>query len=148
VRRDVVAAALKISLADAQALQILPIVVTNQGYGISLEVKGARIVDAYFLKTYLSGSDLVTSMAVSNRSPNSARAIQSYYSTEISARRQFEAEIADPFVLRRFLDRIKFRYLLMPALKGPDLQVAAAYLSEMEGLERVNADALMASIAP
>lgn len=51
-------------------------------------------------------------------------------------------------MLRRFLDRVKFRFLSMPALKGSNLQVAAAYLSEMEGLERINAEALMASTNP
>jgi hypothetical protein len=147
VRRDVLAKALNISLHEAQSFEILPIVVTNQGFAISCEVKGVRIVDARFLKNFLSGGSLVNSMAFSPRSSVSAQTNHSYYSSEIGARHQFKAEIVDPFVVRRFLDRVKIRYMSMPTFGEQDLQIAAPYLAEVEGFERTQAEMLMGTIA-
>lgn len=145
-RRDVIAAALEIPCAEAEALDIIPVVVTNQGFAFSHEISGVRIVDAYFMKTFLSGDMLVSGMAFDSKSNRSEQMSHQYYATEREARQRFEVEIKRPFVLDRFLRRASFRFTALPMLDGPPLQVAGAFLGETRGVDRLRAEALMARV--
>lgn len=147
-RRDVVASALGITTDEAQALTPKPIVVTNQGFAFSLEVRGAKVVDAGFLRTYLGDGTRVSGMATLARTNAAAHAHHRFHSTEMAARQQFAAEMDTPYVLTRFLDRMKFRTSKMPTLAGPDLAIIAAYAGKLEGNERERAVALIAALQP
>ena len=147
-RRDVVATALGIDLTEAQKLEIMPIVVTNQGFAFSMEIGGARIVDAGFLRTYLEDGEMISGMATSKLTNSAAHSRHRFYASETGARRQFAAEMEAPYVLTKFLDRVKFRTSKMPTMAGPSLEMVVPFLGKIEGDELNRAEALIASLAP
>ncbi|WP_428663062.1 hypothetical protein [Reyranella sp.] len=145
-RRDIVAKALGTDEDAAKALELRPIVVTNQGFAFSLEVNGARVVDAKFLLTYLSGDDMVSGMAYSTKQVKAATSTVSFYSSEVEAARRFDTEMRAPYVLTRHLERVKFRSTLVPMPKGPPLAIISPFVDDMSGLELAQAKSLIGRV--
>lgn len=142
-RPDVAARALGLDEAEVRNLRTLPIVVTNQGFGFSLEVEGCRVVDAAFLKTYLSGGSVVAGMTVGGNG-QIEHLHHKLYETEQQAADNFEATMAKPALLYRFVDRIGLTLVPFPSLIGAKNAVTIYNLEDIAGDERV-ASRMMAS---
>jgi hypothetical protein len=142
-RPDVEAKALGLDEAEVRGLRTVPIVVTNQGFGFSLEVEGCRVVEAAFLKTYLSGGSVVAGMTIDGNG-QIEHLHHRLYGTERQAADNFEATMAKPTLLYRFVDRVELRLVPFPSLIGAKNLVTIYNLADIVGDERV-AGRMMAS---
>ena len=145
-RPDVVASALSIDLDAAKTLKLLPLVVTAQGYGFSTEVNDVRIVEAEFLRTYLSGDKVVTGMAIIPATGKSVQQTISFYDGEASAAAKFEETMAKPYVLKRFLDRVKWKDAPFPALAHRETVIEVPTVDDVSGFERLQIEAMAAEL--
>ncbi|AXV15803.1 hypothetical protein CYG48_08905 [Neorhizobium sp. SOG26] len=84
-RPDVAAKALGIAVESAKSLRYIPIVIPAQDYGFSTKVDDVLIVEASFLKLYLSGGDLVVGRAIQKGSSRAIDRTIQYYQTEAQA---------------------------------------------------------------
>lgn len=146
VRPDVVASALGIDLDAAKTLRLLPLVVTAQGYGFSTRVDGVRIVEAEFLRMYLSGDKVVTDMAMVPATGKSVQRTVSFYDGETSAAAKFEETMAQPYVLKRFLDRVKWRDTPFPSLAHRETVIEVPTVDDVSGFERLQVEAMAAEL--
>lgn len=114
-RRDVVADYLGVSQADADALRLLPVIVTAQGYG-SPRFDDVLVIVAEFLRMYLTGNDLVTGHALVPATRRYSDVTTPLHRTESDAARYFEADMSSPFVLTRYIERVVWSETPLPCL--------------------------------
>jgi hypothetical protein len=145
-RPDVVASALSIDLNSAKMLKLLPLVVTAQGYGFSTKVDDVRIVEAEFLRTYLSGDKVVTGMAMVPATGKSVQRTISFYDNEASAAARFEETVTKPYVLQRFLDRVKWMDTPFPALAHHETVIEVPTVDDVSGFERLQVEVMAAEL--
>ncbi|MEG3087720.1 hypothetical protein [Sphingomonas sp. PB4P5] len=145
-RRDIVASNLGISRTEAEALKLLPLIVTAQGYGFSISVDDVLVVEAEFLRLYLSGDDLVTGRALNPATGRSTDVSTQLYGSEQAAAFNFETIMRAPFVLTRFLDRVEWGETTFPSLTHADTVIEVPLLSDLKGFERMQAEAMRAEL--
>lgn len=135
-RRDVAAAALDLPLEQVQDLPITPLIVLNSGFGFSLEVDGCRVVDASYLGEFMKSPNLSTGGAVQNGRLVSEE-VTIVYRSEGDAARRFDTIMAQPGVLMRFLDRVKWEVIDYPSDDGMPLRIASPFRGDMTPAERL-----------
>ncbi|WP_221364419.1 hypothetical protein [Sphingomonas jinjuensis] len=116
-RPDVVAEALGIDEAEAASMGVHPLVVLNIGAGFSLRVDGCRVVHSDFLLSYLRGPVMEAGAAVKAGKRVVTR-VERLYENEREASDRFDAAMADPWPLRRFLDRLGWEETQYPKPSG------------------------------
>ena len=147
-RPDVIASHLEVDMevASALALKLLPIIVTNQGYGFSTRIDNVLLVEAAFLCTYLGSSELVSGMALAPGSGRSATQSTSFYETEAAAANNFEAQMSAPYVLTRFFDRIVWSTTTWPTIAHGKTLIDMPVLGDLTRSERIQAELLAADL--
>jgi hypothetical protein len=143
-RRDVVADYLGVSQADADALRLLPVIVTAQGYGFSARFDDVLVIDAEFLRLYLKGDDLVTGRALVPATGRYSDVTTPLYRTESGAARNFEANMSSPFVLTRYIERVVWSETPFPCLAHHAAVLDVALLGDLIGFERMQAEIMKA----
>lgn len=146
-RPDVVAAALGITPVEAESLRYLPIVVTAQDYGFSTKVSGVLIVEAEFLKMYLSGSAIIVGRAIQKGSSRAVDQTIEYYKNEAEAAQRFENEASSPYVLKRISDRFSWAATPYPTLAHASASLAVPVFNDLDGVEKRRAQSMMASLS-
>ncbi|MDX3965515.1 MAG: hypothetical protein QHD01_02810 [Bradyrhizobium sp.] len=136
-RPDVAAKALGLDVAEVKALRTVPIVVSNQGFGFSLEIEGSRVVEADFLTRYLGGGSLIAGASIDIKTGQMVPLDLTLYETEKQAADRFEATVAKPALLYRFVDRIDLTFMPFPSLIGAKTTVTIFNLSDIKGDERL-----------
>lgn len=136
-RPDVAASALDLKQDTIKKLRVVPIVVTNQGFGFSLNIGGCRIVDAAFLKLYFTEGSLNSGAAFDNRTGGMNSTSLTMYQTERQAGDKFEAILAEPAVLYRFAHRIEWSEEPFPSLIGANSTIAMYHMKDLSGDERL-----------
>lgn len=134
-RRDVTAAALGLDLKDLVDLPVTPIVVLNSGFGFSLEVDGCRVVDAQYLRDFLRSPYFATGGAL-GRGKLVSEEVTVVYSSEYDAAHRFDAIMAKPGVLIRFLNRINWDVVNYPSSDDKPLRIASPFRGDMTPFER------------
>ena len=107
MRPDVIAHLFHLEETAAAKLKVVPIIVVSQGHGFSLEVDGCRVIDGDYLISYLANPTFRASGAMKH-GRRVAEEIISLYDSEQEAADRFDEQMADPWSLRRFLDRIEW----------------------------------------
>ena len=107
-RPDVAAKALGLTEDECRKLRVVPLVIMNQGFGFSLNVDGCAVTDAAFLATYLGAGTIATAAAIDTRTGLMEPTTTTLYERETQAADRFEAAMASPIVLQRFLDRLNW----------------------------------------
>jgi hypothetical protein len=143
---DVFATALAIDIETAKALKLIPIVVTAQGYRFSTAINGVMIVEAEFLRTYLSGGDLAIGMLFIPKTGKSAQRTLTFYGSEKAAADRFESTMASPYVVTRFLDRITWTDTPLPSLAHHRTVIEMPVINDVSGFERMQAEAMAAEL--
>lgn len=138
-RPDVVSEALSIGIEEAGRLSVEPIVVLNIGAGFSLRIGGCRVVHADFLLSYLRSPKMESGAAVRAGRPEMTRLV-TLYEGELDAGRRFDLVMADPWPLRRFLDRLSWQETPYPRPTGGTFKIGSPARgtltrSESEGLQ-------------
>lgn len=134
--RETAARALGLDPDEIRNLPVTPLVILSNGYGFSLEVDGCRVVDAMYLRDFLRSPNFSTGGAVLKGRLLSEE-VTVVYSSERDAAERFDAIMARPGVLRRFLDRIEWDVVDYPPLGAGQLRVATPFRGDMTLLERV-----------
>lgn len=142
-RRDILAEALGIGHEAAAELEVCPLVATNLSAGFSLSTRGCRIVDAEYLGFYLRSPYLSGSVAMVNGRPT-AQKVHQLYASEDEASNRFDAEMADPWSLRRFLDRMEQSDIAYPRPTGGGFSVETLFRGNLTDMERLEHAQLLA----
>ena len=135
-RRDIVARVLSISPEKAQSLRVLPVVVMNQGFGMSLVFDDCVVTNAKFLKLYLGSGNYVSEAAVNRVDGSWAQAERFLYRNEKEAADNFEESMRRPPPLYRFVDRLRWTTFGFPTHSGVPLSIARSELSDVAGETR------------
>lgn len=141
-RRDIAAAALGLTETEVAGLPITPLVILNSGFGFSLEVDGCRVVDAMYLRDFLRSPEFATGGAI-QRGKLLSEEVSIVYSSEQDAARRFDAIMARPGVLMRFLNRISWDIVDYPADDGVAFRIASPFRGDMTPAERERRKALL-----
>ena len=145
-RPDVAAKSLGLSLDICGDLRVIPLVVSNQGFGFSLNFDGCLVTDAGFLERYLRNGILLTSYAVDFRTGADLPVLATQYDTESQAAVRIEKELSDPAVMQQFEERISWH--MMPSripIEHPILH-AAARLGNLNRDETLYTEMLIAEL--
>ena len=141
-RPDVAARALGLDEAEVNSLRTIPIVVTNQGFGFSLDIDGCRVVEAEFLKKYLGAGSLISGASIDMKTGQIVPVNLTLYETEKQAADRFEATMTKPAFLYRFVDRVELTFMLFPSLIGAKTRVTIFNLADIKGDERLHGQML------
>ncbi|CDZ71583.1 Nuclease-related domain superfamily [Neorhizobium galegae bv. orientalis] len=119
-------------LLGSEAVEIKPIVLTNQGYGLSLEIDGCLVCDFHTLSSYLRDNTILIGGAFSGLSGRTGYTQEKLYYSEEGARRGLLQRIRNAPTLRRYIDRTTWAQNLVPCYHPPlnSLAVAGARLSD------------------
>jgi len=147
-RPDIAAAALGIDVAKASALKVIPLVVMNQGFGMSLVFDDCVVTDAKFLKLYLGSGTYIGEAAVNRLDGSFAMAESHIYRTEAEAVLRFDATLRRPPSLYRFVDRLEWSVFAFPTYDGKPLFIAQTQLADVSGQTRRRYEALGAAVDP
>lgn len=104
------------------------------------------IIEAGFLRNYLSGGKILTGMAFVPNSGRIATQGFSYYDNEKSAAENFERELAAPRVLAQFLDRISWDATELPTLVHGLTHLEVPLLQDITDHERARVEDLIADL--
>jgi hypothetical protein len=142
VRRDVAATALGLAEADVAELSITPLIVLNSGFGFSLMVGGCRVVDATYLREFIRSPEFATGGIVKGQKLY-GQEITVFYSSEREAARRFDAIMARPSVVLRFLNRVYWDIIDYPSEDDLPLRVACPFRGDMTPSERERRKAMI-----
>lgn len=119
-------------LGDNESVEIKPVVVTNQGYGLSLEIDECLICDFHTLSNYLRDNTIVVGAAFSGLTGKTSYSYETLYKNEEDARRYLLKRIKEAPTLKRYIDRTIWFNTIIPCHPPPTdkLFVAGARLSE------------------
>ena len=145
-RMDVAARALGISEADAQLLQVVPIVVLNQGYGMSLVSGNCVVTDAKFLKLYLGSATYTSEGAVNVADGGMATTTRSLYRDAAEAVTNFESTMRSPPPLHRFRSLLRWTSFAFPTTSGGALQIAQTELGQLPDATRKLYETMKAAV--
>ena len=132
-RSDISARALGISEAVAQQLRVLPIMVVNQGFGVSLMVDDCVVVDAKFLKLYLSTGTYVSEDGANHVAGGWAEATRSLYRSASEAIANFESAMRRPSPLYRFRKLLRWSSFTFPTSSKDPLLIVQTVVGELSG---------------
>ena len=146
-RPDVAAKALGLTEDECRKLRVVPLVIMNQGFGFSLNVDGCAVTDAAFLATYLGAGTIATAAAIDTRTGLMEPTTTTLYERETQAADRFEAAMASPIVLQRFLDRLNWTAIPFPTVGTQQVYFTAPRLGDLTGDERLHAQLVTRAIA-
>jgi hypothetical protein len=145
-RRDVAAQALGITEEDVRTLSVLPVVVLNQGFGMSLAVDDCVVTDAKFLKLYLGSGSYVSEAAINQVEGGWAHATRHLYRTATEAGDNFGATMRRPPPLYRFRDLLRWTSFGFPTASGDPLLIAQTELGALPDETQLRYDRLRAAV--
>ncbi|MGL4297252.1 MAG: hypothetical protein ACRCTG_16195 [Aestuariivirga sp.] len=135
--REVLASALGIPRAQADALEIFPIVVLNLSAGFSLISRGCRIIDADFLRSFLRSPQMTSCVAMHYGKP-AAQQVVSLYTSEKGASDSFDRIMADLWSLRRLRDRIERSNIAYPRPTGGTFEIETLFRGNLTPEEQID----------
>jgi len=140
--REVLAGALGISRELAETLEISPIVVLNLSAGFSLTSLGCRIVDADFLCSFLRSPQMTSDITMHYSKPVIQRIVK-LYKNEQDAADRFDSVMADPWSLRRFIDRLERSDISYPRPSGGTFKVESLFRGNLTMEEKTQHASLL-----
>jgi hypothetical protein len=145
-RTDIAARVLGIPESKVKELRVLPIVVMNQGFGMSLAFDDCVVTDAKFLKLYLSSGRYLSEAAFSRVDGKWADAQSYLYHNTVEATDNFERSMRTPPPLYRFVDQLRWTTFRFPTLPDGALQIARTELTDLSSQARSRYEALRAAV--
>ena len=105
------------------------------------------MTDAAFLATYLGAGTIATAAAIDTRTGLMEPTTTTLYERETQAADRFEAAMASPIVLQRFLDRLNWTAIPFPTVGTQQVYFTAPRLGDLTGDERLHAQLVTRAIA-
>lgn len=128
--RDVAAQSLELPLEEVQRLRPVPVVVLNQGSGVSLLAEGARVVDFHFLRLYLKDGSYTAGAAFNFADKLEAAHLNMLYGSEEEAAGRFEQVMAKPPTITRFASLAQWGTTLLPMSTGKNMKIAICSIGD------------------
>lgn len=128
----------------ARAVEIVPLVITNQGFGTSLDLEGCFIVNYSFFELYIASGSFVANAALDPRTGSAAIEEHPVYSDQLEAERKFKRYMRHPPTLKRFVDRLQWTATPFPTSSGKPLYLEGTHLKDLSGTDRARAELLRA----
>jgi hypothetical protein len=135
----VVAKALNLDKDIVEALEVVPLIVVNQGFGFGQIVDDCQVTEAGFLQHLLGDPVLAIDAALDTATSSRAMRTIRLYRDEADAEANIRAILADPPTLRRHIDRIAWREVQFPTATRRRFDVALPYVADVGGLARIEA---------
>ena len=143
---DTAAAALKISETEIKKLHVLPILVLNIGFGMSMVFGDCVVTDAKFLKLYLGSGKYISNAAFNTFTGKWVSTQDIFYRNAVEAAKKFEETTRRPPTLYRYIDRLRPTTFSFPTSSGEPLLIARTELTNPEDDERKRLEALSALV--
>lgn len=137
---ETAAAALGLPVETIKQLRVLPLVVVNQGFGLSLMVDDVRVTETMFLDHLLGDATIVSGMSFDVFTGERIFAEDTIYESEKDLVERFQDILADPWVLRRYISRMGWRTYEFPQASGGSITIEAPLLGDITGEERGRAE--------
>ncbi|WP_439626004.1 hypothetical protein [Shinella sp.] len=121
----------ELMIDDHRDFSVIPMVLTNQGYGLSLKFNECCICDFHYVTNYLGDSVLVVGSAIDGKTGKFGYIQETLYNSEDEARKKFIEHIENPSTLKRYVDRVEWYDSFIPCHNPPTnrLAVSGARLS-------------------
>jgi hypothetical protein len=123
-------------LIGAEVVEVQPLVLTNQGYGLSLALNDCLVCDFQTLSTYLGGNSIVIGGAFSGATGTVGYTEETLYKSEEGARHGLLPRIRNAPTLKRYIDRTNWGENFIPCHNPPSNALFVAGLrlsSEVDG---------------
>ncbi len=123
-------------LTGTEAVEVKPLVLTNQGYGLSLTFDDCFVCDFQTLSNYLGDNSIVIGGAFSGASGAVGYTEETLYRSEDGARRGLLPRIREAPTLKRYIDRTNWGENIIPCHNPPSNALVVASLrlsSEVDG---------------
>jgi len=146
VRRDVVATVLGIAESVAERLRVLPIVVLNQDFGVSLKIDNCVVTDSRFLQLYLGPGSYVSEGAVNRVDAGLADVTQHLYRNASEAVEKFEAIMRRPPPIERFRSLLRWGSFAFPTSSGNPLFIAQTEVGDLSRETHMRYEMLKATV--
>ena len=130
-RLDIAAKAFGTTDILTAQLKVVPIVVVNQGFGVSLTEDDCVVTDAKFLKLYLGGGTYVSEGAVNHVDGGWADATKLMYKGADEAVAKFSSTMRKPPPLDRFQRLLQWSTFNFPTGSGEHLLIAQTELGNL-----------------
>lgn len=130
-RLDVAAKALGTPDLLTAQLKVVPIVVINQGFGVSLIEDDCVVTDAKFLKIYLAGGTYVSEGAANHVDGGWADATNLMYKNADEAVAKFSSTMRKPPPLDRFQRLLQWSTFNFPTASGEHLLIAQTEMGSL-----------------
>lgn len=127
--REALAETLNVDAAQAERLQIIPIVVLNHGFGMGLERYGVPVVDLHYLRLLL-GSGCYQSGTRFERDVGMAYDTVTLYRSQAEFEANIEVLLRDPPPLKRFSERLLWRRIPFMTSNGRPFMIELPAISE------------------
>ncbi|MFL5295274.1 MAG: hypothetical protein ACJ798_02720 [Phenylobacterium sp.] len=135
----IVAKALGLDNDTVENLEVVPLIVVNQGFGFGQIVDECQVTEAGFLEHLLGDPILATDAALDTTTGKRVTRTIRLYRDEADAEANIRAILADPPTLRRHLDRIAWREVQFPTATRRRFDVTLPYVADVSGLARFEA---------
>ncbi len=106
-------------LTGTEAVEVKPLVLTNQGYGLSLKFDDCLVCDFQTLSNYLGDNSIVIGGAFSGITGKVGYTEETLYRSEDEARRGLLPRIREAPTLKRYIDRTKSGENMIPCYNPP-----------------------------
>ncbi|MND65183.1 hypothetical protein [Agrobacterium tumefaciens] len=106
-------------LTGTEAVEVKPLVLTNQGYGLSLKFDDCLVCDFQTLSNYLGDNSIVIGGAFSGITGKVGYTEETLYRSEDEARRGLLPRIREAPTLKRYIDRTKSGENIIPCHNPP-----------------------------
>jgi len=141
--RHLIGTSLGVSLDDANKMDVLPVVITNHGFGMASTAGDSTIIDAHFLETYLGSNEIVTGQAINMANGKTSSMTSVLYRSEDNAANVFLSTMKNPPTLLRFVDAASWDGSIFPT--SPPMFVEFPAINDLTREERRSAE-LAASV--
>ncbi len=123
-------------LVGTEVVEVQPLVLTNQGYGLSLAFNNCLVCDFQTLSTYLGDNTIVIGGAFSGATGKVGYTEETLYKSEEGARLGLLPRIRNAPTLKRYIDRTNWGENVIPCHNPPSNALVVAGLrlsSEADG---------------
>jgi len=142
-RCDVVASVLGLPIEKVIGLRVMPLVVLNQGFGSSLEIEGAIVTDAKFLKLYLGAGRYVGAGVFQSHKPD-VLSRNVLYTSETEAAARLAGFLKEPPALMDFYERLRWVSFDFPTMSEKTLKVAFTEMGDLTAARRAEYEEMKA----
>jgi hypothetical protein len=123
-------------VASCASIEYLPLVVTNQAYGVGFSHNDVPVIDRKYLELLCHGGEYVSNAMVSGEMKSAALRNQTLYIDQADLEKNLHKLLADPTVMQRFKGRFRWGRLPVPTSHNFKIISLIPFLDETDDEKR------------